>query len=92
MEQSLTKTEHQLQLTNRCKLRLTGVTEVISFDTQEILLETSEGQLCITGVNLHVKRFELERGEVEIDGKVKELTYKDVKRRSRSGLFGRMGQ
>lgn len=38
-----TQTSHRLTMQDREKIELTGVTEVISFDNKEILLETIEG-------------------------------------------------
>ncbi len=90
MEQTISNQEQRLQMLNRKKIELTGVTEVISFDTQEVVLDTVEGQLRLEGEDLHVKKLVLERGEVEIQGKVRELAYKETKIKSTSG--GRIGR
>ena len=42
-EQARTQTSHRLTMQDRAKVELTGVTEVISFDNEEIILETVEG-------------------------------------------------
>ena len=90
MEQTISNQEQRLQMLNRKKIELTGVTEVVSFDTQEVVLDTVEGQLRLDGEDLHVKKLVLERGEVEIQGKVRELAYKESKIKSTSG--GRIGR
>lgn len=90
MEQTISNQEQRLQMLNRKKIELTGVTEVVSFDTQEVVLDTVEGQLRLEGEDLHVKKLVLERGEVEIQGKVRELAYKESKIKSTSG--GRIGR
>jgi hypothetical protein len=90
VEQTISNQEQRLQMLNRKKIELTGVTEVISFDTQEVVLDTVEGQLRLEGEDLHVKKLVLERGEVEIQGKVRELAYKEPKIKSTSG--GRIGR
>ena len=90
MEQTISNQEQRLQMLNRKKIELTGVTEVVSFDTQEVVLDTVEGQLRLAGEDLHVKKLVLERGEVEIQGKVRELSYKESKIKSASG--GRIGR
>ena len=82
MEQTISNQEQRLQMLNRKKIELTGVMEVISFDTQEVVLDTVEGQLRLEGEDLHVKKLVLERGEVEIQGKVRELAYKEPKIKS----------
>ena len=45
---------HKLLLNNRRTGTVSGVTDVISFDIAEILLETEQGMLTIKGTDLHV--------------------------------------
>lgn len=69
---------HKLMLTNRRTCMVSGVLDVLSFDLTEILLETDQGMLMIRGNDLHVNRLTLEKGEVDIDGKIDSLTYSEV--------------
>lgn len=69
--------QHKIMLTNRKSCTINGVTDVLSFDPNEILLETDMGMLMIRGSELHVNRLTLEKGEVDIDGKVDSLTYSE---------------
>lgn len=69
---------HKLMLTNRRTCTINGVSDVLSFDVHEILLETEMGMLMIKGDELHVNRLTLEKGEVDIDGKVDSLTYSEA--------------
>lgn len=62
-------------LTDRRDGTITGVRDVHSFDEKEILLLTEEGKLLIKGEELHVTRLNLEKGEVDIQGKVDYLNY-----------------
>ena len=62
------KRPHKLMLTGRRTCALTGVNDVLSFDVNEILLETEQGMLMIRGGELHVSRLSLDKGEVDIDG------------------------
>ena len=64
-------------LKERKSAMLTGVKEVLSFDSEEVQLDTIRGHLTITGKDLHVRRLTLERGEVDIDGTFDELKYSD---------------
>ena len=68
---------HQLSLRDRKAGTLTGIVDVISFDSQQIFLETTQGMLTIKGKELHVSRLCLEKGEVEIEGKMDSLIYTD---------------
>lgn len=69
---------HKLTLTNRGALVISGVVDVISFDLNEVLLETEAGMLTIKGQDLHVNRLTLEKGEVDISGTVDSLLYSDI--------------
>lgn len=69
---------HRMTMTNRKNCTVNGVNDVLSFDIHEILLETEQGMLMIKGDDLHVSRLTLEKGEVDIDGKIDSFTYSDV--------------
>ena len=56
---------------------MTGICDVLSFDVNEIILETDQGMLMIKGSELHVNRLTLEKGEVDIEGKVDSFTYSE---------------
>ena len=49
-----------------------------SFDVNEILLETEQGMLMIRGSELHVSRLSLDKGEVDIDGRIDSFTYSET--------------
>lgn len=69
---------HKVMMTNRRNCTVNGVNDVLSFDIHEILLETEQGMLMIKGDELHVSRLTLEKGEVDIDGRIDSLTYSDA--------------
>lgn len=69
---------HKVAMTNRKSCIIGGVNDVLSFDIHEILLETEQGMLMIKGDELHVSRLTLEKGEVDIDGRIDSLTYSDA--------------
>lgn len=69
---------HKLMLTNRRTCIVSGVSDVLSFDLAEILLETDQGMLMIKGSDLHVNRLTLEKGEVDVEGKIDSLTYSEL--------------
>ena len=72
------KRPHKLMLTGRRTCSLTGVNDVLSFDVNEILLETEQGMLMIRGSELHVSRLSLDKGEVDIDGRIDSFTYSET--------------
>lgn len=84
----------QLILRNRNRGSITGVTDVLSFDENRILLETTRGMLTIEGTELHVSRLQLEEGEVDVEGTVKSLVYTEGKagKKQRGSLMKRLFQ
>ena len=69
----------------------TGVRDVLSFDLNEILMETDCGMLQIKGKELHVSRLDLEKGEVDVAGKIDSLSYSDVSNAHKGeSLLGRI--
>lgn len=83
---------HKVNIWNRGKGTITGVRDVVSFDVEEIILETELGLLSIKGNDLHVKRLTVEKGEVEIDGTIDGLQYTEQKEKGAAGesLLGRL--
>ncbi len=69
---------HKISLTNRRDCTVNGVNDVLSFDIHEVILETEQGMLMIKGDDLHVNRLTLEKGEVDIDGRIDSLTYSEA--------------
>ena len=78
MEERQASRQHKIILTNRGTCALSGITDILSFDVNEILLETDMGMLMIRGIDLHVNRLTLEKGEVDLSGKIDSLQYSDV--------------
>ncbi|SCN23131.1 Spore protein YabP [Clostridium sp. N3C] len=64
-----------MTLENRKKLFLTGVMEVISFNEEKILLNTSLGVLTIKGSGLKMNKLDVQNGEVMIIGMVDSFAY-----------------
>ena len=65
---------------------------MLSFDEHEILLQTTEGVLTIKGEDLHVNRLSVEKGEIDMEGRITSLSYsdKDGFRQNGESLFGRL--
>lgn len=78
MEEKLNNVgSHKIQINSRSSAVLTGVRDVLSFDAGEVLLETVQGVLMIRGEELHVNRLTLEKGEVDVDGRIDSIAYSD---------------
>lgn len=76
---------HKINMTNRRTGSITGVSDVISFDIAEVLLETEMGMLQIKGADLHVNRLSLEKGEIDLEGRIDSLQYSEISDFKKSG-------
>ena len=93
MEERQASRQHRVILTNRGTCALNGISDILSFDVNEILLETEMGMLMIRGIDLHVNRLTLEKGEVDLSGKIDSIQYSDVSKGNGSqgeSLLGRL--
>ena len=80
--------EQLLSLENREKLSLTGVSDVSGFDESLIALVTGLGPLTVRGEQLHIDRIDLNAGQLEVRGKIRELSYEEPAREG--GLWSRL--
>ncbi|MBR3645904.1 MAG: sporulation protein YabP [Lachnospiraceae bacterium] len=69
---------HRLTMYNRGGLVMTGITDVISFNTQEALLESVCGVIFIKGTDLKIGKICIESGDVTVDGKVDTIQYSEA--------------
>ena len=68
---------HKLTLNERKSLTLNGVTEVVSFDDESVVLKTAMGILTVHGQGLQLKNLSLDGGQVAVDGSVAALIYEE---------------
>ena len=66
---------------------LTGVSEVLGFDENQVSLLTDSGEITLTGEGLHVTKLMLEEGQLAVEGKIDGVFY--TQRGRRGGLFRR---
>lgn len=75
-------------LDRRARAALTGVTDVESFDENEVVLHTHGGRLVLTGSGLHVSSLQLEEGRLTVEGAIDAAAYDGAPPRRR-GLLRR---
>ena len=66
---------HSIAWKDRKKGAVAGVTDVVSFDENCVVLETEQGMLTVKGKGLHIGRLSLEQGEVEMEGTVDSMVH-----------------
>ena len=69
-------TAHRVMIQGRHSGTISGVSDVLSFDLNEIVLQTTQGMLMIRGQELHMNRLTL---EVDIEGKIDSFVYSEQK-------------
>ena len=53
---------HSVTIDDRERMTVTGVTEVLSFDEQLVVLETANEQLTVQGSDMHIEKLNLDNG------------------------------
>lgn len=92
MEEKIIQKNHKIVVNNRKNSLVTGVADVLSFDLNEILLETEQGMLMVKGTDLHVNRLNLEKGEVDLSGNIDSIAYSEIPTVGKQGekLFSKL--
>ena len=92
MEVKQPQKTHRFDMNARSTALITGVKEVRSFDEQEVVLEMEQEILVIRGQGLHVGRLNIEKGEVDLTGRVDSLIYSELKgfKKSSESLMKRL--
>ena len=80
---------HSLSLDGRGRLLVSGVTEVMSFNEEEVLMGTTQGALAVRGTELHMEKLSVDSGDVVVTGSIDALEYEEPEPRS-EGFFARL--
>lgn len=86
------RAEHKLTLLGRESVEVRGVTDVISFDEQAVVLNTVCGSLAVEGSSLHIHVLSIEQGIVTMDGRVDSISYYETENSEKSGKSGFFGK
>ena len=92
LEERQEHAQHKVILNHRKSMSIYGVKDVVSFDVEEIIMETDSGLLLVKGNQLHMNHLSLEKGEVGIDGEIDGLTYSGSHKTTKDSgnFFGRL--
>jgi sporulation protein YabP len=87
------RTEHKLSLCERKRLEICGVTDVVNFDEQTVVLNTLCGGMEIGGSALHIHVLDMSEGVVSMDGVIDSISYYEqdpIEKSDKNGFFSRL--
>lgn len=83
--------ENNIVIENREKMTISGVTDVLSFDDQVIIVETNLGLLTIKGEDLKINKLNIDTSDFSLNGKIFSVSYSDGAIDSRqNGFLGKI--
>ena len=74
-EEKRSRKPHNVVLSNRRQMTVSGVIRVDNFNENIIVVITEAGQMTVEGLNLHISKLSLETGDMNIDGDITGLLY-----------------
>ena len=77
MDKDINSSNHNINISNRKSINISGVKKIENFDESEFLLETNMGYLKINGTNLEIIKLDTYQGDVSIKGKINSFNYLD---------------
>lgn len=89
-EQPKRSKDHALSLEERGQLRVSGVNDVMSFDSDSAELDTVRGILSVEGNGLKLDMLDTDSGIVEINGRIDSIIYSDSGEGEKKGIFKRL--
>lgn len=66
---------HEVKMVDRKEISLSGVKKIVSFDSEEFLLETILGMVLLKGNGLELLKLDTHDGNVKIKGKINSYQY-----------------
>lgn len=92
MEEKQMPRAHKIVVVGRKSGMISGISDVLSFDENEIIFDTEMGLLTIKGKELHISRLSLELGEADMEGKVDSMVYSERghKKKQEGSLVSRL--
>ena len=79
---------HNVVMEGRARLSASGITDVESFNEQEIVMSSPKWALIIRGDGLHMEKLSVDSGDVTVTGRIDALEYEDGAPAS-EGFFSR---
>lgn len=82
---------HNVTISDRKNILISGVKKIESFDNEEFLMETNMGYVLVKGSELEIIKLDTYQGNVSIKGKFNSLNYMDsAKKEKEDGMFSKL--
>lgn len=81
---------HNILMSERKTVSISGVSDVINFDENSVVLATKCGSMEIEGTELHVVTLNVGNGEIKVEGTINGIFYYNENEKTKTGFFGRM--
>lgn len=87
----ITNYNHNITISERKNIVITGVKKIDSFDDEEFLLETTMGFLIVKGKGLEIIKLDTYQGNVSIKGTVNNINYlENNKKEKEENVFSKL--
>ncbi len=91
MDKEMASFNHNITITERKNIVVSGVKKIDNFDAEEFLIETSMGHLLIKGNDLEIIKLDTYQGNVSIKGKFNSLSYtENTKKEKEDSIFSKL--
>ena len=90
MDNVLDSTKHEVKIIDRGLIYLTGIDKIISFDSEEFLMESVMGVILLKVEGLEIVKLDTHDGVVSIKGVVNSFTYDDGKKKDNESFIGKL--
>ncbi len=92
MDKDIVTGTHNISITQRKNINISGVKKIDNFDESEFLLETNMGYMQIKGANLEIIKLDTYQGDVVIKGKIDSLSYleKEKKQENKESILAKL--
>ena len=82
---------HEIKITDRSVISLSGINKISSFDDQEFLMESNMGVILLKGEGLEIVKLDTHDGNVKIKGKLISLAYiENLKKNKEESLLSKL--
>ncbi len=90
MDNVYENTKHEVKIIDRGLIYLSGIDKIISFDSEEFLLESVMGIILLKGENLEIVKLDTHDGVVSIKGVINSMTYDNDKKKDSESILGKL--